>query len=47
MDDTTAAPMPRLVLVDTVDQLPGLLPLHAFQALRSCDLIVLSVTRSQ
>ncbi|AXV08624.1 Nucleoside triphosphate pyrophosphohydrolase MazG [Euzebya pacifica] len=42
MDDTTAAPMPRLVLVDTVDQLPGLLPLHAFQALRSCDLIVLS-----
>lgn len=35
-------PYPRLVLVDTVDQLPGLLPLHAFVALRSCDLIVLS-----
>lgn len=34
-------PTPRLLLVDTVDQLPGLLPLHAFQALRTCDLLVL------
>lgn len=32
---------PRLLLVDTVDQLPGLLPWHAFQALRTCDLILL------
>ncbi len=37
----TAAPTPRLLLVDTVDQLPGLLPWHAFQALRSCDLVLL------
>jgi XTP/dITP diphosphohydrolase len=34
-------PTPRLLLVDTVDQLPGLLPWHAFQALRTCDLILL------
>ncbi|MGI9015852.1 MAG: nucleoside triphosphate pyrophosphohydrolase [Euzebya sp.] len=34
-------PTARLLLVDTVDQLPGLLPWHAFQALRSCDLIIL------
>ncbi|MEE8601761.1 nucleoside triphosphate pyrophosphohydrolase [Euzebya tangerina] len=31
----------RLLLVDTVDQLPGLLPWHAFVALRGCDLILL------
>lgn len=31
----------RLLLVDTVDRLPGLLPWHAYEALRSCDLIVL------
>ncbi len=36
-----AAPTPRLLLVDTVDQLPGLLPWHAYEALRTCDLIVL------
>lgn len=36
-----AGPVPRLVLVDTVDQLPGLLPWHAFTALRTCDLILL------
>ncbi|HUG84659.1 MAG TPA: MazG nucleotide pyrophosphohydrolase domain-containing protein, partial [Euzebya sp.] len=35
------APVRRLLLVDTVDQLPGLLPWHAFQALRTCDLILL------
>jgi XTP/dITP diphosphohydrolase len=35
------APAQRLLLVDTVDQLPGLLPWHAVQALRTCDLIVL------
>jgi XTP/dITP diphosphohydrolase len=31
----------RLVLVDTVDQLPGLLPLHAWSALSGTDLILL------
>jgi XTP/dITP diphosphohydrolase len=31
----------RLVLIDTVDQLPGLLPLHAWSALSSTDLILL------
>jgi XTP/dITP diphosphohydrolase len=35
-----AAPV-RLVLIDTVDQLPGLLPLHAWSALSSTDLILL------
>ncbi len=32
--------MARLVLVDTVSELPGLLPLHAWSALMSCDLVV-------
>lgn len=32
---------PRLVLIDTVDQLPGLLPLHAWSALSSTDLVLL------
>ena len=32
--------MARLVLVDTVAELPGLLPLHAWSALMSCDLVV-------
>jgi XTP/dITP diphosphohydrolase len=31
----------RLVLVDTVDELPGLLPLHAWSALMSSDLVLL------
>jgi len=31
----------RLVLIDTVDQLPGLLPLHAWTALSTTDLVVL------
>jgi len=39
---TGAAPAhPRLVLIDTVDQLPGLLPLHAWSALSSTDLVLL------
>ncbi len=33
--------MPRLVLVDTADELPGLLPLHAWSALMSSDLVLL------
>ncbi|HSK89991.1 MAG TPA: nucleoside triphosphate pyrophosphohydrolase [Euzebyales bacterium] len=33
--------MNRLVLVDTVDQLPGLLPLHAWTALSTTDLILI------
>ncbi|MPZ88843.1 MAG: nucleoside triphosphate pyrophosphohydrolase [Nitriliruptorales bacterium] len=33
--------MARLVLVDTADQLPGLLPLHAWSAVMSSDLIML------
>jgi len=33
--------MSRLVLIDTVDQLPGLLPLHAWMALTTTDLILL------
>lgn len=33
--------MSRLVLIDTVDQLPGLLPLHAWTALSGTDLILL------
>lgn len=43
MEEQTAPAVltPRLLLVDTVDQLPGLLPWHAFQALRTCDLILL------
>lgn len=41
MAGSGTAPTPRLLLVDTVDQLPGLLPWHAFLALRSCDLIIL------
>lgn len=32
--------MSRLVLIDTVDQLPGLLPIHAWSALMSCELVV-------
>jgi MazG family protein len=32
--------MPRLVLVDTADELPGLLPLHAWSALMSSDLVL-------
>ena len=32
--------MARLVLVDTVAELPGLLPLHAWSALMSCDLVL-------
>lgn len=32
--------MSRLVLIDTVDQLPGLLPLHAWSALSSTDLVL-------
>jgi XTP/dITP diphosphohydrolase len=39
--DAAPAPPARLLLVDTVDQLPGLLPWHAVQALRTCDLVVL------
>jgi MazG family protein len=31
----------RLVLIDTVDQLPGLLPLHAWSALSTTDLILI------
>lgn len=38
---TGAAPaQPRLVLIDTVDQLPGLLPLHAWSALSGTDLVL-------
>jgi len=38
---TGAAPAhPRLVLIDTVDQLPGLLPLHAWSALSATDLVL-------
>lgn len=33
--------MSRLVLIDTVDQLPGLLPLHAWAALSTTDLILI------
>ena len=33
--------MARLVLVDTVDELPGLLPLHAWSALMSSDLVLI------
>ena len=33
--------MSRLVLIDTVDQLPGLLPLHAWSALSTTDLILI------
>lgn len=33
--------MSRLVLIDTVDHLPGLLPLHAWTALSTTDLILL------
>jgi len=33
--------MARLVLVDTADELPGLLPLHAWSALMSSDLVLL------
>jgi XTP/dITP diphosphohydrolase len=33
--------MSRLVLIDTVDQLPGLLPLHAWTALSTTDLILI------
>ncbi|MDQ3537792.1 MAG: nucleoside triphosphate pyrophosphohydrolase [Actinomycetota bacterium] len=33
--------MVRLVLVDTADELPGLLPLHAWSALMSSDLVLL------
>lgn len=36
-----AAPAARLVLVDTSDALPGLLPLHAWSALMSSDLVLL------
>ena len=32
--------MPRLVLVDTADELPGLLPLHAWSALMSSDVVL-------
>lgn len=32
--------MSRLVLIDTVDQLPGLLPLHAWTALSTTDLVL-------
>ena len=32
--------MSRLVLIDTVDQLPGLLPLHAWSALSGTDLVL-------
>ncbi len=32
--------MARLVLIDTVDALPGLLPLHAWSALMSSDLVL-------
>ena len=32
--------MSRLVLVDTADELPGLLPLHAWSALMSSDLVL-------
>ncbi len=32
--------MSRLVLIDTVDQLPGLLPLHAWMALSATDLVL-------
>ncbi len=32
--------MARLVLVDTADELPGLLPLHAWSALMSSDLVL-------
>ncbi|HEX6256451.1 MAG TPA: nucleoside triphosphate pyrophosphohydrolase [Euzebyales bacterium] len=39
MTGAVAAPA-RLVLIDTVDQLPGLLPLHAWSALSSTDLIL-------
>ena len=38
---TDEVPNQRLLLIDTVDQLPGLLPWHAFVALRTCDLILL------
>ena len=33
--------MSRLVLIDTVDQLPGLLPLHAWTALSTTELVLL------
>jgi MazG family protein len=32
--------MPRLVLVDTADQLPGLLPLHGWSALMSSEVVL-------
>lgn len=34
--------MARLVLVDTADELPGLLPLHAWSAIMSSDLVLLA-----
>ena len=34
--------MPRLVLIDTADQLPGLLPLHAWSALMSSELVLVA-----
>ena len=40
MTGAVAAPA-RLVLIDTVDQLPGLLPLHAWTALAGTDLVLL------
>lgn len=40
-DDTVASPVRRLLLIDTVDALPGLLPLHAWSALSGSDLVVL------
>src|SRR5688572_10525353 len=33
--------MARLILVDTAEELPGLLPLHAWSALMSSDLVLL------
>ncbi|MGH3665320.1 MAG: nucleoside triphosphate pyrophosphohydrolase [Egibacteraceae bacterium] len=35
--------MARLVLVDTADELPGLLPLHGWSALMSSDLVLVGV----
>jgi MazG family protein len=34
--------VPRLVLIDTADQLPGLLPLHAWSALMSSELVLVA-----
>lgn len=36
--------MARLVLVDTADQLPGLLPLHGWSALMSSDLVIVGAS---